>query len=153
MPDLTETAVVAWLRDREPGLASVEDLAVRPVEREGGAPAALARLGASLDGAMEQDADGLARVLGSERAAGLRSIVSQLGSARQLRLLDWVADPRLAERGGALQALLADDADGSGQALQVALQAMQQRALLGRIFAPERLSALLRACAAIQEER
>ena len=108
---------------------------------------AAARLDAALGGTQIRDPALLSSVLrGDPVRDDLRAILARLDPERVLPLLHRLAAPDLPERREVLDGLLAGDPSGSGQALRATLQALHRRALLARIFHPDRVQALRRAC-------
>ena len=108
---------------------------------------AAARLAAALDEAQVRNPALLSSVLrGDPVRDDLRAILARLDPERVLPLLHRLAAPDLPERREVLDGLLAGDPSGSGQALRATLQALHRRALLARIFHPDRVQALRRAC-------
>lgn len=145
MPDLEALAVADWLRAREPDApASMTDPA--PVDRDDGALDALLSLGNALDGAAKRDGAALGRRLAEPGTVdALRAAMLQIGGARRLRLMAWMGDGPGAVCPEAVVALFHNDAAGF---LKAELLALHRRALLGRIFSAERISALVAACSA-----
>lgn len=143
MPDLDHAAVSGWLSARDPVAAALARPG--PVDADDRALAALLRLGVALDKAAERDAAALAEALCEEETSvRLRSALAQIGTARRLRLLEWLGEAGLPNG----RALLAAMGDGPGGAFQRAeLAALERRAILARVFAPERVAELRAACA------
>jgi hypothetical protein len=75
----------------------------------------------------------------------LHVVMAQLGAARLMRLLHWLAEIDLPDCPSVISALVGGD-DATGHALRAAIAAVTQRALLRRIFAPDRIAALHAAC-------
>ena len=67
-----------------------------------------------------------------------RAVLAQLGAARLLRLLHWLAESDEPRR---IAVLISGD-DATGAALRAAIAAVTRPALLRRIFAAERIAAL-----------
>ena len=108
---------------------------------------AAARLDAALGEAQVRDPALLSSVLrGDPVRDDLRAILARLDPERVLPLLHRLAAPDLPERREVLDGLLAGDPSGLGQALRATLQVLHRRALLARIFHPDRVQALRRAC-------
>ncbi len=108
---------------------------------------ALEQLGQALDEAAARDRVGLAaQLLTDPVRADLRALMGQLGFPKVLRLLDRLMRAGLPENESVLSAVLEPDATGIGQYLQAALAEAARRNLLERIYAPERLAALMAAC-------
>jgi hypothetical protein len=153
MPDLATQAVTAWLDQKEPGLPAALRHAIRPLERDDAVEAGLLRLGASLDHSRERNPAGLSARLNSDPVRDdLRSILAQFGRCRLLRSLDWLTEPDIPERRALIAALLEPDGTGAGQTIQAAIQQLNRRILIGRIFAKDRIEMLEAACRAIPAE-
>lgn len=111
------------------------------------------RLAAVLDDAVVRDPTLLSSTLRSEPVrTELRTVLAQLDLARLLPILHRLATADLPNRREVLEALLAADPSGSGQALGATLQALHRQALLARIFHPDRVQALRRACRPLARE-
>ena len=147
MPDLERTSVLTWLCQEEP---DKPDLLENPVTAAEGHPEveeALVRLGQALDAALVQNPIALAVSLRDGPVRDdMRSILGQLGAPRALRVIGWIMEAGLPESDAVLAAVLAPDPSGVGRFLQGALSAAARLQLLERIYAPERLAALLSAC-------
>jgi hypothetical protein len=147
VPDLERTSVLTWLQLQEP---DKPDLLENPVAAAEGHPEveeALVRLGQALDVALLRDPVALAASLrdGTVRD-DMRSILGQLGAPRALRVIGWIMAAGLPESDAVLAAVLAPDPSGIGQFLQGTLSGAARLPLLERIYAPERLAALMAAC-------
>ena len=153
MPNLEQHAVTEWLTElRPPAAASEWPPPIRPIETEADNPERLKALGAVLD----QLADGESRQLSTAlREAPLRddltAVLAQLGAARLMRLLHWFAEAEIPDCNAVIAAPITGD-DAAGQALRAAITAVTRRALLRRIFAPDRIAALRIACQTAFEE-
>lgn len=111
------------------------------------------RLAAVLDDALVRDPARLSSALRSEPVrTELRTVLAQLDLARLLPILHQLATADLPNKREVLEALLAADPSGSGQALGTTLQALYRQALLDRIFHPDRVQALRRACRPLAQE-
>jgi hypothetical protein len=147
VPDLATSSVLDWFRNEEP---SRPDIAANPLTAAEAHPEteqALTRLGRVLDETAGKDPGGLAaNLLTGPGRDEMRTIMGQLGLPRTLRLLDWIIQARFPETDAILAALLAPDALGIGQSLQATLSQAARPPLLERIYAPERLTALMAAC-------
>lgn len=111
------------------------------------------RLAAVLDDAGGRDPARLSSTLrGDPVRTELRIILAQLDPARLLPILHWLATASLPNQREVLEALLAADPSGSGQALGATLQALHRQALLARIFHPDRVQALRHACRPLAQE-
>lgn len=143
MPDLDHAAVSGWLLARDPEAAALARLG--PVDADERALAALLRLGVALDKAAERDATVLVDALCEpETSARLRSVLAQIGTARRLRLLEWLGEAGL-PNGRALVAAMGNGPDGAFQRAELAV--LRRRAVLARVFAPGRIAELRAACA------
>ena len=76
----------------------------------------------------------------------MRTVLAQMGTARRLRVLAWVAESGLPNPHTVLGTFLEVDASGSGRALRDSLRSHYRRALLARMFAPERMEQVMAAC-------
>ena len=114
---------------------------------------AMDRLGAVLDDALARSPESLSAALGSNPIrAELQAILIQLDPTRLLAVLNRLAMVDLPARREVLEALLAADPSGSGQALRATLQALHRQELLARIFHLGRVQALRRACRSPAQE-
>ena len=124
---------------------------IRAVETEADNPERLQALGSILDQFPQNELEILSTTL---REAPLRddlhAVMAQLGAARIMRLLDWLAEIDLPGCDAVISALVSGD-DTTGHALRAAIAAVTRRALLRRIFAPDRIAALDAACEAALE--
>jgi hypothetical protein len=144
VPDLSRDAVLNWLRSDEPD---------KPYLTEGAATmhpdveAALRRLGSALDTALARDPDALLRdLLAGPIREDMRAVLGQLDTPSILRLIGWMLREGLPQGDTVLAAILAADETGTGQFLQSVIVQANRPAPLARLFAPERLAALLDAC-------
>lgn len=145
MPDLSPTAVAEWLRERDPDVATLHLLG--PIDADPAVLQTMLRLGELLEQALATDAERLsARLRHPATAVNLRAALAQAGLARRLRLLEWFGDDCLPERNAVLAAAMGVGPDGDF--VRAELQALQRRALLARVYAPERIQMLLTACQA-----
>ena len=112
-----------------------------------------ARRAAVLDDAVVRDPARLSSALRGEPVrTELRTVLAQLDPARLLPILHRLATTSLPNQREVLEALLAADPSGSGQALGATLQALHRQELLARIFHPDRVQALRRACRPLARE-
>ena len=150
MPDLSHHSTLAWLRARDPGAAALARPG--PADADAAALKAVLRLGTLLDRAAEADAVALAEALcRPETAAAMRRVLPQLGVARRLRLLEWFAGSGGLPHGRVLVAALGDGPDGAFQRAELA--ALERRAVLERLFAPERVAEVRAAMGAGETRR
>ena len=143
MPDLSQTAARAWLRQIEPVEASAAwPPAVRAVEDQGDAPGLWVEIGECLDKIAAVGPGALTQALRTPSvSAGLRLVLAQAGAARVFRFIHWVGQNAQADS----FTLLAAVTDGGGPeatALRATITGFGRRATLSRIFAPERFEAL-----------
>ena len=144
MPELDRTPVMDWVAACQPGLLAWTDEPVRVIEDDGAVRLALTELGRSLD-AIALGNDGLqAAMSGTEAPRDLRTILAQLGPARLLRTVCWLAAEGSPERAAVLHLLL-NGPHPDAAALRSALDVLNRRELLARIFSEERLQQLLAA--------
>jgi hypothetical protein len=147
VPDLEIASVLEWFRHEEPNRPDVLEQPVTSAEAHPDVEQALMRLGHVLDEAAVSDRAGLAAQLRRGPARDdLRAVMGQLGLPRTLRLLDWLMQAGLPERDAILAAVLEPDLSGAGQYLQATLAGAARPTLLERIYAPDRLAALMTAC-------
>jgi hypothetical protein len=147
MPNLEQHAVTEWLTELRPPAATSEwPPPIREIESEADNPERLLALGCALDQLPERELQGFSSAL---RQAPLRddlsAVLAQIGAARLMRLLHWLAEIEIPECHAVFAALVGGD-DTNGQALRAAISAVTRRALLRRIFAPDRITALQIAC-------
>ncbi len=114
---------------------------------------AMDRLGAVLDDALARSPESLSAALRSNPIrAELQALLIQLDPTRLLAVLHRLTMVDLPARREVLEALLAADPSGSGQALRATLQALHRQELLARIFHLDRVQALRRACRPLAQE-
>ena len=147
MPNLEQHAVTEWLTAVRPASAASEwPPPIRTIETEADNPERLQRFGSILDQLARGELEILATAL---REAPLRddlgAVMAQLGAARLMRFLHWLAEIDLPDCPTVISALVGGD-DAAGHALRGAVAAVTRRALLRRIFAPDRIAALHAAC-------
>ena len=152
MLDLEKDAAMHWLAERLPSELHAAEL-IRPVEDVPEVRPGFVALGTALHASRARDGAASAeRVRTDPVRDELRGVLAQLGSARLLRILDWLTESADPVRRHVLDAVLEPDPSGAGQALQSLIRDYHRQALLGHIFAPERLDALLAACRATPKE-
>jgi hypothetical protein len=147
MPNLEQNAVTEWLTSLRPAAAASEwPPPIRAVETQADNPERLQTLGYILDQLARRELEILSTTL---REAPFRddlhAVMAQLGSARLMRLLHWLAEIDLPDCPSVISALVGGD-DATGHALRAAIAAVTRQALLRCIFAPDRLAALHAAC-------
>ena len=152
MPDLERVAVVEWLKNLRPEAVSLEwPPAVRPNEAEGSVSVQLQALGEALDRFEKADPQALVRALQANPLRDdLTAVLAQLGAARMLRLMHWLAETGMPDVHTVIGALVQADSPAAN-ALRAAIDAVTRRALVRRMFAPERISALETACETLEE--
>jgi hypothetical protein len=143
MLDLQQAAVIDWLNVIDPARPESEwPPAVRLIETEAGAPELFEDLGRLLNEFGNDRSDALARTLRTDEPAHLlRDILAQVGAARLFRLLHWLGERDVFESHLIVAALL-EGASDEARALRAAIAAFTRRALLVRLFAPDRLAVL-----------
>ena len=147
MPDLTRSSVLAWLAVQEPDKPDLLKSRVMAAEAHGDVEGALVRFGEALDTALSRDPVELATSLRTGPARDdMRTMLGQLGLPRILCLIGWIMQGGLPEGRAVLGAVLTPDPAGNGQFLQAMLADCVRPPLLERLYAPDRLSALLAAC-------
>jgi hypothetical protein len=146
MPNLEQYAVTAWLTAVRPAAVTEWPPPIRAIETEADNAERLQALGSILDGLIPEEVRDLSTALRQAPLRDdLRAIMAQLGAARLMRLLHWLAEIDLPDCPAVISALVGAD-DGNGDALRAAITAVTRRALLRRIFAPDRIAALHAAC-------
>jgi hypothetical protein len=146
MPNLEQYAVTAWLTAVRPAAVTEWPPPIRAIETEGDNAERLQALGAILDELVPAQLRGLSIALSEPPLRDeVRAVMAQLGAARLMRLLHWLAEIDLPDCPAVISALVGAD-DGNGDALRAAITAVTRRALLRRIFAPDRIAALHAAC-------
>lgn len=144
MPELDRTPVLDWVHACQPGLLAWTAEPVRAIEDDEDVRLTLVELGRSLD-APAFEGDGLvAAMSGTDAPRDLRTVLLQIGPARLLRLVCWLAAEGSPERTRVLH-LLFDGTHPDAAALRSALDVLNKRELLARIFSEERLRQLLAA--------
>lgn len=147
MPDLSADVVAAWLYEREPVIAVDLRTSVPSAEEHDAVLPAVLGLGRAMDDALASDPDGLrSRLTDTVTLTKIRTALAQIGQGRRLRLLHWLSE--LPDFGDLPAALLGTDTSEAAQFLRAEIHNLHRRALLDRIFSPERIAALLDACAA-----
>jgi hypothetical protein len=76
--------------------------------------------------------------------------MAQLGAARTLRLLHWLAEVDLPDCHDVITALT-DGNEPEAQALRATISVVTRAAIVRRMFAPERFAALEHACMTVKE--
>jgi hypothetical protein len=152
MPNLEQHAVTEWLTALRPAAANEWPPSIRAIETEADNAERLQALGSILD----EIAGGALRSLPTALREGplrddLRAVMAQLGAARLMRLLHWLAEIDLPDCPAVISALIGAD-DAAGGALRAAIAAVTRRALLRRIFSADRIAALHAACETALEE-
>jgi hypothetical protein len=146
MPNLEQHTVTESLTELRPPASREWPPAVRAVETEADNPERLKAFGSLLDQLAKGDLQDFAAALREAPLRDdLRAILAQLGAARLMRLLHWLAEIDLPGCDAVISTLVGGD-DANGHALRAAIAAVTRRALLRRIFAPDRVAALYAAC-------
>ena len=143
MPDLSQNAARAWLRQIEPvEAATAWPPAIRAVEDQGDAPGLWIELGQCLDQVAAAGPDALTHALKAPPvSAGLREVLAQAGAARVFRVIHWIGQSAQADSYALLTAVTGGDSSEAA-ALRATIVGFGRRATLSRIFAPERVEAL-----------
>jgi hypothetical protein len=143
MPDLSQTASRAWLRQidaNEP--AAPWPPAFRTIEDQGDAPGHWEALGRILDHLAGASADALSKALRTPKlATALRAVLAQAGAARVFRFIHWLDETKVPDSYAVLTSLTEGDSP-EATALRATIIGFNRRAILYRIFAPERVAAL-----------
>ncbi|MDT8350998.1 hypothetical protein RQ769_14475 [Roseomonas mucosa] len=115
----------------------------RPLEDTPEVRALLSDLGRVLEATSPERVGGS---IGEDDGATAREVLAQLGVARMLRLVEWLDGVAGGAAGDVQALLLRSDTTEAGRFIRTVLDALHRQELLARIFAPERLQALLSAC-------
>jgi hypothetical protein len=147
MPDLSVDGVAVWLYNHEPAIAADLASSVPSGEEHELVLPAILQLGTLMDDALARAPDALRSWLVDDRVlTNVRQTLAQIGQGRRLRLLHWLAEiPGLDDLP---ETLLGSDASEATRFLQAEIRNLHRRALLDRMFSPERIAALLAACSA-----
>jgi hypothetical protein len=150
MPNLEQHAVTEWLTTLRPaGTANEWPPAIRAIETEADNPERLQTLGDQL---ARRELEILSTTLRETPFRDdLHAVMAQLGAARLMRFLHWLAEIDLPDSPTVISALVGGD-DAAGHALRATIAAVTRRALLRRIFASDRIAALHAACETALEE-
>lgn len=145
MPDLQQDAVTEWLTALDP--ARPDDAwppAIRALETEAEAPGLFEDLGHLLDQFGPDETEVLAAALRAPPLAiALRAVLAQAGAARVFRVLHWLGDEGDLAQPHLVVAALTEGGSHEARALRAAIAAFTRRTLLNRLFAPDRLAALM----------
>jgi hypothetical protein len=148
MPDLEQHAVTEWLAALRPAAANEWPPPIRAIETEADNAERLQALGSILDEIVPGALRDLSTALSEAPLRDdLRAVIAQLGAARLMRLLHWLAEIGLPDCPTVISALVGGN-DGNGDALRAAIAAVTRWALLRSLFAPDRIAALHAACEA-----
>lgn len=146
MPDLTLTAVAAWVREIDPDLADHAARLITDLEEEPVVEEIMKEFGTGLDRARARHAGRLAKALSRDPERDrLRTILAQVGPPRRLRLLGWFAEVTTGDE-RLIHALTAPEATGAGEAVHHTLLALHRQQILQRLVQHDRIEALLAAC-------
>ena len=146
MPDLEQAAITEWLTALRPAAANEWPPAIRAIETEADNAKRLQALGSILDEIPQEELPDLSTALREGPLRDdLRAVMAQLGAARLMRLLHWLAEIGLPDRPAVISALIGAD-DAAGDALRAAIAAVTRQALLRRIFSADRIAVLRAAC-------
>ena len=152
MPDLEQAAVAEWLTALRPAAANEWPPAIRAIQTEADNAKRLQALGSILDEIPQEELPDLSTALREGPLRDdLRAVMAQLGAARLMRLLHWLAEIDPPACPAVIAALIGAD-DAAGDALRAAIAAVTRLALLRRIFSADRIAALRAACETAFEE-
>ena len=153
MPNLEHAAVTDWLTELRPDSVSPAwPPSIRPIETEAGVPGCLEALGVKLAELEKGGLPGLSQALcGRPLGGDLQAVMAQLGAARTLRLLHWMAEVDLPDCHDVVAALLQGDTPAACS-LRATVGAVTRQATVRRMFAPERIAALECACNDMMED-
>lgn len=151
MPNLEQQAVTGWLADLRPDDSTVWPPVVRPIETAERNPEHLIELGTALDRLTPADLQRLRDALREDLLlTEMRTAMAQLGAARTLRLLHWLAEVELPDCHNVIASLTRGQ-DAGAKALRATIEAVTRAAMVRRMFAPDRITALELACASVKE--
>ena len=149
MPDLSADVVAAWLYEKEPVIAVDLATSVPSSEEHEVVLPAVLRFGLLMDDALARDPDKFRTRLKDEAVlANARTALAQIGQGRRLRVIHWLAE--IPDFNDLPTALLGADNSSSAQFLRAEIRNLHRRALLDRMFSPNRIAALLDACSVAQ---
>jgi hypothetical protein len=152
MPNLEQQAVQSWLEALCPDDRTVWPPAIRPIEATGRSLEQLVALGIALDGLIPADLTRLRDAFRDDRLlTEFRSAMAQFGAARALRLLHWLAEVDLPDCNDVIAKITQGQEPGA-RALRATIEAVTRAATVRRMFAPDRIAALERACSSIEEK-
>ena len=153
MPELDRPTVSNWLVSAHPCLPFAAHPPVRAIEDHSAVEKSLAALGQALETTAGEHLRELSLTLRADpMRAEMQAILAQLGAARMLRILHWLAENDLPDGRIVLSELLREDGDRVGAALRSAVHSLTRRARLAQIFDPRRIAQLTAACeSALQE--
>src|SRR6516162_5207310 len=93
MPDLEQAAITEWLTALRPAAANEWPPAIRAIETEADNAKRLQALGSILDEIPQEELPDLSTALREGPLRDdLRAVMAQLGAARLMRLLHWLAE-------------------------------------------------------------
>ena len=143
MPDLSQTATRAWLRQIDANeTAASWPPAFRTIEDQGDAHGHWEALGRILDQVGGASPGALSMALRTPKlATPLRIVLAQAAAARVLRLIHWLDEKQVPDSYAVLACLTEGDST-EATALRATIVGFNRRATLSRIFAPERIAAL-----------
>jgi hypothetical protein len=147
MLDLSTSGVGTWLKHN--GAYDFRELpgAVQRAEANPNVETALVALGLALEEASNHDPVNFKTRLQTEPAkSAFLAVLSQLGHARLIRLLDWLSEPGRPDRRVLLTALFAADAPDPAQAVRSAIHMLARQILIRRLMHRDRLETLLACC-------
>ena len=147
MLDLSTTGVGTWLKYN--GAYDFRELpgAVQRAEANPNVETALVALGLALEEASNHDPVNFKTRLQTEPAkSAFLAVLSQLGHARLIRLLDWLSEPGRPDRRVLLTALFVADAPDPAQAVRSAIHMLARQILIRRLMHRDRLETLLACC-------
>jgi hypothetical protein len=152
MPNWEQESASCWLEDIRPMPAEWPPT-IRPIETAGDVPRLLEQIGEVLDEICEADRESLAAALRSTSLQQqFRVVLAQLGAARVLRLIHWMAEQDLPDTHLIISGLTAGDT-AEARALHATITIATSRISLRRAFAPERIAALHEAADAALSRR
>jgi len=141
VPELDRAPVLDWVTAYQPSLLAWVGGPMRDIEDDERVRSTLTDLGRSLE-AVEAGLGLPAAMSSADAPRDFRAVLAQLGPARLLRLVCWLAAEGSPERAAVLHLLFAG-LHPDAAALRAALEVLHRRELLTRLFSETRLQQLI----------
>ena len=147
MPDLHRDAVRSWLHQHGSAAIDASTPAGGALDEHADIFPSLLALGETLDQAHEADRERTCEVLAGQPGASTAAVImSAVSGGRRMRLLHWIEDLQAGGSTRVLDAVLGAEPTGPGADLRQWVLDLHRRDLMTRLFAEERLQALVAAC-------